>query len=221
MGRGSSASGGRYRGGGDLNPGNIKNPVEMISARNESNREQIDDVLQVSREVVNEFGTDAATGGFTLATFTGKDANTLGCYMVGGGITMNAKYATNKNMDAAMDKCAEEGFHPSRGNKSGIYAVAAHEYGHSLTENARKAMGETSYERAATRIVSEARKSTGDRGNIIFGRKISEYATKNDAETIAEAFADYKCNGKKAKAQSKAVVKVLNNYLKTTKKSKP
>ena len=210
---------GRYRGGGGVNPNNIKDPVEMISARNDSNREQIDDVLQVSREVVDEFGSDAATGGFTLATFTGKDANTLGCYMVGGGITMNAKYATNKNMDAAMDKCAEEGFHPSRGNKSGIYAVAAHEYGHSLTENARKAMGETSFDRAATRIVTEARKTTGDRGNIIFGRKISEYATKNDAETIAEAFADFKCNGNKAKKQSKAIVNVLNKYIKTGQKS--
>ena len=78
MGRGSSASGGRYRGGSDLKPANIKNPVEMISARDDSNKEQIDEVLQVSREIVDEFGADAATGGFTLAEFTGKDSTTLG-----------------------------------------------------------------------------------------------------------------------------------------------
>lgn len=213
MGRGSSKSGGRNRESG-VNPGNIVNEREMISERNASNQQQIDDVLQVSKQVTEMYGNDAATGGFTLAEFKGKDSNTLGCYTEGGGITMNAKYATNQNMDSVMDKCAEMGYHPSRGNKSGTYAVAAHEYGHSLTENARKAMGESDYTRAATRIVNEARKITGDRGNIIFGRKISEYATTNNAETIAEAFSDHLCNGKKAKPQSKAIVQVLNKYLK-------
>lgn len=213
MGRGSSKTEGRYKGGGGVNPANIGNEREMISMRNASNQAQIDDVLQVSREVVDRYGKDAVTGGFTVADFKGKDANVLGCYTEGGGITMNAKYIGNSNMDAAMDECAKMGFHPSRGNKSGIYAVAAHEYGHSLTETARIAMGEKNFSNAATRIVTEARKKTGDKGNIKFGRKISEYATANNAETIAEAVSDYMCNGKKAKAQSKAIVDVLNGYL--------
>lgn len=214
MAKGSSKGGGRNRNGGGVNPNNIVNEREMISERNASNQQGIDDVLQVSREIVDTYGNDAATGGFTLANFKGKDSNTLGCYREGGGITMNAAYINNQHMDTVMDKAAEMGFHPSRGNKSGIYAVASHEYGHSLTENARQAMGESDYMRAATRIVNEARKITGDRGNIIFGRKISEYATTNNAETIAEAFADHMCNGSKAKKQSKAIVQVLNGYLK-------
>ena len=210
----SEADGGRYNGGGGVNPGNIKNPQEMISIRNESNQQQVDDVLSVSRDIVDAYGPDVATGGFQVATFTGKDATTLGCYHPGGGITMNANYMNNQHMDAAMDRCAKDGFHPSRGNKSGMYAVASHEYGHSLTESVREKMGEQSYDRAATRIVTEARKITGDRGNIKFGAKISRYATTNDAETIAEAWSDHMCNGNNAKAQSKAIVNVINSYLK-------
>ena len=213
MGRGSSKAGGRA-GGGGVNPNNIKNPQEMISLRNETNQKQVDDVLQVSRELVDRYGADVATGGFEVATFAGKDATTLGCYTVGGGIIMNRNYLDNQNMDAAMDKSAKDGYHPSRGNKSGTYAVAAHEYGHSLTENVREKMGEKSFDKAAERIVTEARKQTGDKGNIKFGRNISEYATVSNAETVAEAMADYMCNGSKAKRQSKAIVKVIDGYLK-------
>lgn len=214
MGRGSSKSGGRYRGGGDINPGNISNVEEMISARNASNQKQVDDVLQASRDIVDRYGSGTATGGFEIADIGGKDSNTLGFYAVGGGITMNRKYIDNQNMDKAMDESAKIGFHPSRGNKSGVYAVAAHEYGHSVTENVRLKMNESSFDATATRIVTEARKKTGERGNIKFARKISEYATKNDAETIAEAVSDVMCNGSKAKKQSKAVVSVIDKYLK-------
>lgn len=212
MGKGTSASGGRA-GGGGVNPDNIHNPQEMISIRNASNQQQVDDVLQVSRELTDKYGADVATGGFEVATFSGKDSTTLGCYMPGGGITMNKKYIDNQNMDSVMDDCAEKGFHPSRGNKSGIYAVAAHEYGHSLTENVRGKMGEKSFDKAAEKIVTEARKKTGDKGNIKFGRKISEYATASNAETVAEAVCDVMCNGKKAKRQSKAIVDVIDGYL--------
>ena len=213
MGRGTSASGGRAAGGGGVNPANIKNPQEMISIRNASNQQQVDDVLTVSRELVDKYGASVATGGFEVASFTGKDSTTLGCYQVGGGITMNKKFIDNQNMDAVMDASAASGYHPSRGNKSGVYAVAAHEYGHSLTENVRMKMGEKSFDRAAERIVTEARKQTGDKGNIKFARKISEYATASNAETIAEAMSDVMCNGKQAKRQSKAIAKVVDSYL--------
>ena len=215
MGRGRSESdGGRYQGGGGVDPSNIKNQTEMISIRNESNYKQVDDVLTVSRELVDKYGSDVATGGFEVANFTGKDATTLGCYTRGGGITMNANFINNQRMDDVMDQCAQDGFHPSRGNKSGMYAVAAHEYGHSLTENVREKMNESSFDKAATRIVTEARKETGDRGNIKFGAKISRYATQSDAETVAEAVSDYMCNGNRAKSQSRAIVNVIDKYLK-------
>lgn len=45
-------------------------------------------------------------------------------------------------------------------------------------------------------------------------RKISRYATVSNAEAIAEAYSDVKCNGGKAKAESKAIIETLNKYLK-------
>ena len=214
MGRGSSrAGGGRGGATGGVNPKNIKNTEEMLSFRNPSNQKQVDEVLAVSKELTDKYGASVATGGFEVADMTGKDAATLGFYTVGGGITMNKSYMNNQNMDAVMDRCSKDGFHPSRGNKSGMYAVAAHEYGHSLTENVRIKMGENSFDKAADRIVTEARKQTGERGNIIFGGKISKYAQQINAETVAEGVADVMCNGKKAKKQSKAIVSVIDNYL--------
>jgi hypothetical protein len=47
--------------------------------------------------------------------------------------------------------------------------------------------------------------------------KISGYATESNAEAIAEAFADWKCNGKKARTESKAIVNVVDSYLKPKK----
>lgn len=44
--------------------------------------------------------------------------------------------------------------------------------------------------------------------------KISGYATHSNAEAVAEAIADVYCNGKKAKSESKAIVNVMNKYLK-------
>ena len=214
MGRGSSsAGGGREPGGSGVNPKNIKNVEEMISVRNEGNQKQVDDVLTVSRELTDKYGASVATGGFDIADFTGKDSTTLGCYSPGGGITMNRRFLDNQNMDKVIDESAKSGYHPSRGKKSGMYAVAAHEYGHSLTENVREKMGEKNFDKAAERIVTEARKQTGDRGNIKFARNISKYATASNAETVAEAVTDVMCNGGKAKKQSKAVVSVIDKYL--------
>ena len=216
MGRGSSASGGRASGGGGVDPSNIKGQEDMISARNEENREGIDRTLDVARNMTKEFGNNVALeGNFQLASFVGKDATTLGCYDAGGNIIMNKNVINSKRLNEVYDSNVKSGYHPSRGNKSAVEAVAAHEYGHSLTENARKGMGgNLTYDQAATRIVTEARKQTGSKGNIKFGRKISEYATTSNAETVAEAVSDWYCNGSKAKRESKAVVKVLKGYIK-------
>jgi len=45
-------------------------------------------------------------------------------------------------------------------------------------------------------------------------KAVSGYAEENNAECVAEAFADVFCNGKKAKAESRAIVSVLEKYLK-------
>ena len=44
--------------------------------------------------------------------------------------------------------------------------------------------------------------------------KISGYAKTNPAETVAEAFCDVYCNGSKARKESKAIVNVIDGYLK-------
>ena len=93
-------------------------------------------------------------------------------------------------------------------------AVVAHEYGHAITDLAAKKMGARDLNAAATRIVNEARKTTKDKGVVQMARKISRYATASNAEAVAEAVADVYCNGKNAKAQSHAIVDVLNGYVK-------
>lgn len=218
MGRGSSKAGGGGTGG--VNPNNIVDEEDMISARNPQNQREIDAVLNVARKMTQQYGNDVAvTGSFTLAKFKGKDSNTLGCYSHGdGSITLNKKYVGNKDLNKAYDRDVKAGFHPSRGRKSGVEAVAAHEYGHSLTANVQQKMGEKTFNGAASRIVTEARKSTGTKGtNRQFRKSISGYGSGSDVEAVAEAVADVYCNGGKAGKASKAIVKVMNGYLKKKK----
>ena len=94
-----------------------------------------------------------------------------------------------------------------------MQAVVAHEFGHAANDAAARKMG-VSLDEAATRIVSEARKGSGHRGVVQMARAISEYATKSNAEAVAEAFCDVYCNGAKAAAESRAIVNVLNRYIK-------
>ena len=126
---------------------------------------------------------------------------------------MNQRYMNGPAMDAAYDVSVKSGFHPARGNKSGIQAVASHEYGHALSDKAAAKLG-TSIEGASRQIVERARKKTGQRTNMAFAGKISGYAQYNFAETVAEAVSDWYCNGSKASKQSRAVVSVLNSILK-------
>lgn len=216
MGRGASRAK-RHGGGGGGSAVNIK---DMISSRTDENKQQVDDVLKVADVMTKRYGNDVAIeGAFQTGEMKGRNSNVLGYYDGAGNICMNSKYLNNQDMDGVMDQCFKEGYHPSRGNKSGMYAVAAHEYGHSLTANAAKAMG-TDFDTAAERIVTEARKGTKHRGNIQFGAAISGYAKSHNAETIAEAYADVLCNGRRAKAESHAVVKTMDKYLKTGSKAK-
>ena len=109
--------------------------------------------------------------------------------------------------------CVSSGFHPSNGSKSAAEAVAAHELGHRLTDAVGERMGGVTLREAATRIVNEARRSTSHRGVVQMAAKISKYATANNAEAIAEAFADVYCNGNNAHAESRAIMAVVNRYL--------
>lgn len=219
MGRGSSKSGGRAAGGGGVN---VTETRDMISARDATNQAQVDEVLSVAKVMNQKYGDDVAIeGSYQLAKIKSNGGGrVLGYYDSDGNIAMNEEVMNNMNLNASYDAGTASGYHPSRGKHSAVYAVAAHETGHSLTENVRKKMGAKTYEEAATRIVDEARKTTKHRGNIKFARSISEYATVSNAETIAEAVSDVFCNGKRAKKESHAVVNVIDNYLLGDKKSK-
>ena len=141
--------------------------------------------------------------------------NTM-AYYDGSAIAVNETYFSPK-MTSAYDQCVASGFHPPRGKKTAMQAVAAHEIGHGLTDKAAAKMGltgMTGLDAAATRIVTEARKLTGHQGVVQMASKISKYATQSNAEAVAEAFSDVFCNGKKARAESRAIVDTLEKYLK-------
>ncbi|MBR5285923.1 MAG: hypothetical protein IKU30_03410 [Clostridia bacterium] len=212
MGRGSSGIG-RFGGGGGLNPANVSNVEEMISQR-ETNRSAVDQVLRVSQDMYDRYG--AQTAEFQTADIKGKDANTL-AYYDGANITVNNAYFDPAQMDSAYDRSVSDGFHPGRGDKTGLEAVAAHEFGHLLTDRVATAMGLKSglgnIDAAATKIVTEAKAATSHRGVVQMAAKISRYATHSNAEAVAEAASDYWCNGNNAKAESIAIMNVVNKYI--------
>ena len=206
-GRGASSSG-RY-GGGGLSPADILSTNSFVSERH--NYDISNDVLDVFKNVNEEYGY--VIGDILVAKIKGKSNNTM-AYYDGTNIGFNEAYASTKVLNKAYADCVKSGFHPSNGNKSPAEAVASHELGHALTDAVGKKMGGLDIDRASDRIVKEAKEQTGHRGVVQMAKKISTYATHSNAEAIAEAFSDVYCNGKKAHKESKAIVNVINSYLK-------
>ena len=134
-------------------------------------------------------------------------------YYDGQNVAMNQAYFNSERMNAAYDACVNSGFHPSRGNKSGIEAVAAHEFGHALSDTVATKMGVKDLDVASKNIVNEAMGNMKRKNANTFAAKISGYAKESYAECVAEAVADVYCNGNKARAESKAINKVINKYL--------
>ena len=211
MGRGSSGSGRNLgNGGGGVNPANISNERDLVSER-ERKQAEVDDVLAVARDIFEEYGIDV--GQFMLADIGGKDSGVL-AYSDGENIGFNTAYFNGAQMNAAYDASIASGFHPGRGNKSAMEAVASHEYGHVPTAKAGQKMGILDMDKAAKTIVDRARAKTSHKGSVDMAAKISGYAGKSNAECIAEAFADVHCNGRKATAESKAIVSTMIDILK-------
>lgn len=215
-GRGSGSG----KGGGDLlgrpgNTGPISDVRDMISERGKR-QEETDDVLSVGRRMTGLYGGESAVNQFQLAKVGG---GTMAYYDADGNLAMNEKYMNADGMNRAYDAAVKNGFHPSRGNMSGIQAVAAHEYGHALTDLAAQRMGLGGFggiEEASRQIVERARKKTRQRTNMNFAGKISGYAQYNFAECVAESVSDWYCNGSSAKKESRAVMAVLNNVLRNS-----
>lgn len=213
MGCSSSTRTPRYKGAG-VKPSDIISEYDMISERAKATG-LVDDVLTVSKDIHDEYG--AQVGQFMFAEMK-RNASAIAYYDAASkNIAVNDVYVNQKALADAYDECVKHGFHPSNGNKSAMQAVAAHEWGHALTDIAAEKMGiktPNSLHVAADRIVNEARRSTKHRGVVQMSAKISEYATMNSAEAIAEAFSDVYCNGKNAKSESHAIINTLNKYIK-------
>lgn len=206
--------GGKRGGTGGVKPGEIKGThnLHIDTALDDKTRGEVTSVLH---DFNSKYGIE--TNNTRIAQMSATSSALA--YYDYEGIAINSKYLNSDTMNKAYQQCVASGFHPSSGNKTGLEAVVAHELGHHVNDVVAGKMG-LSLDASAERIVTKARKMTGDKGNIIFGSKISGYAKSSNAETIAEAFADHYCNGRKAKAQSKAIVKVVDSYFKPAKKTK-
>ena len=211
--------GGKKGGGGDLlgkegNTGKILETKDLISLRG-TKQAEVDEVLTTARRMNNLFGEEGIVNQLQVAKMKGGMA--MAYYDDGGNIAVNQRFFSNKGMDAAMDRAIKDGFHPSRGNKSGMEATVAHEFGHSLTEKVGQKLGQGGFgniKKTSREIVERARAKTNHKTNLEFAGKISGYAKYNFSECVAEAVCDWYCNGSKASKESRAVVAVINSILK-------
>lgn len=211
-GRGASSGGnGGFTGGNSsLNPADIVSTTSLVSAR-EGKQQEVDETLAVFRDVADEYGY--VVDDIQIATLKGKGASTM-AYYDGQNIAVNKTYFDKAKMESAYEKCVEQGFHPSKGNKTALQAVASHELGHALTDAVESKMSSVKGDRAIA-ILNEAKSQGKFKGSLgdMAGR-ISGYAKYNPREAIAEAFSDVYCNGKSATKESIAIVNVMNKYLK-------
>lgn len=208
-GRGSTSGGAT----GGLDGANILGTESLVSAR-ESNPQEVDEVLSVARDVRDQYGVTVEE--LEVADIGGrKGGGTMAYYDSNGNLAVNRKYFDANKMNQAYDACVDSGWHPKRGNKSGLEATAAHEYGHRLTDVAGQKIGNGAWslDKTSNQIMSEAKNRLGAKSVEDVRKGISGYGQSSNAEAIAEAFADVYCNGRKASKASRATVGVLNEYL--------
>lgn len=212
---GGNGAGGPSLGGGSGKPIDIQSRMDVWSYRHNQNNEPFVDAINDSiRTIENDFpGVMNSVYEVNAAKFGGEDnTHTLGAYG-GGELMVNQNYTDIGKMNAVYDKAVAAGYHPSRGNKSGTEAVTLHEAGHALTDSLITATGSKDIDGAAKKIVDGAYKSSkGKGGTTKWAGGISKYAQESNAECIAEAVADWYCNGNKASSQSKAIMNEIKKY---------
>lgn len=215
---GNGSSGGPSLGGGGGSKVNIQDELDVWSYRHDANNAPfVDEINAGVRAVQEDFpGVMDSVGVVNAATLGGDDkTQTLGYYGQGK-VGINDNYTNVSKMNDVYDRAVAEGHHPSRGNLSGTEAVAIHEMGHALTDHLAGKMGVRDLDAASKKIVNAAYKSSkGKGGTKAWAGKISGYAQESFAECVAEAVADYYCNGSKASSASKAIFaelkRVYNN----------
>ena len=211
-GRGSSSGGGGGASGG-LDMSNIRGTDSLVSAR-EGSQNEVDQILGVSRDIEREYGVTVTE--LQIADIGGRQgARVMAYYDTAGNLAINQKYFDANKMDKAYDRCVDKGFHPPRGNKTGLEATTAHEYGHRLTDVAgqKAGYGEWELDKTSNAIIAQAKQRIGAKSVADVRNKISGYGKSSNAEAIAEAFSDVYCNGNKASRASRAVVGVLEEWL--------
>ena len=211
-GRGSSSSGGRFGKGGGKNLIPVST-TSMVSDR-ERRPAEVDQALTVARDILNQYGLEVED--LQIATLGAKDQSVMAYYSAGGNLAYNENYFDAQKMNGVYDATVSSGFHPSRGNKTGIEAVVSHEMGHALTDEIGKKIGLGSWQldEVSDRVLKQASKNAGYKSAYKLASKVSGYATDSKAEALAEAFADVYCNGNKASKESQAIVDVMNSYFK-------
>ena len=209
-GRGAGSGGG---GTGGLNGGNIAGTESLVSMR-ESNPQEVDQILNVARDVRDQYGVTVSE--LEVATIKGQQGSRIMAYYdSGGNLAINEKYFDSAKMDTAYDACVSAGWHPGRGNKTGLEATAAHEMGHRLTDVAgqKAGYGDWAIDKTSNQIIAEAKRRMGAKSVDAVRKGVSGYGQSNNAEAIAEAFSDVYCNGNKASKASRTIVNVLDEYL--------
>lgn len=212
-GRGAGSGGPSLGMGGGENV-NVIDTEDMMSYRKGSDAamEFGGEAMSGVQRIYDDF-PDIGVEQIQAAKLGGKDnVNVLGFYD-GSNVAINQNYTDTGKMNAAYDKAVQSGFHPPRGDKSGTEAVAIHEMGHALTDHVGQKMGVNGIDESAKKIVDTAYKNTNSSGGTkAFAGKISGYAQQSYAECVAEAVADFYCNGSKASKESKAIVDVMRQY---------
>lgn len=207
-GRGGFDSRGGRGGGGEGEGVIVMSETSLVSAR-EGRQAEVDQTLGVLRDVNEKYG--AVAEDLSVVQLDAKNANCMAYYRFDeDSISVNRNYF--KNIDGAYDRAVEQGFHPARGNKSGLEATIAHEAGHMVTARIGERLGSTSTNQAAEVIVKRAAASGGYRSFASMANKVSKYAGTNYAELVAESFTDVYCNGTAASAVSRTIMGVVDSY---------
>ena len=197
---------------------NIGETTDVWSYRHDSGNEPFVDAINEGARKIQEDFKDLMTTveHVDAAELEGKDKyEVLGFYSSDlKTVALNRNFTDVDKMNQVYDSSVASGFHPSRGNLTGTEAVALHEMGHALTDHIAKKMGLPGLHEASRKIFNDAYRATKGKGKFKeWAGKISGYARENYAETVAEAVADYYCNGQNAHAYSRAIMDQLRKYM--------
>ncbi len=197
-----------------LNSADIVSETDVWSFRhNPNNAPFVDAMNTAARNIVDDFpGVMDSVNTVSAAELKGASKQNVLGYYGSNGVALNENYTNIDKMNKTYDAAVASGYHPSRGNKSGTEAVMYHEMGHALTDNLASKVGAKDIDSAAKAIVNNAYANSGGKGGTkAFAGKISGYAKESYAECVAEAVADWYCNGNKASSSSKAIMKELKS----------